>query len=249
MAHCENCGGPITLGEAPVKCEFCDTVNAPRPKQVVVQVPVPVSIVQQVAPAGSAPANEKRCPHCKKRLVTVVALDVSLSGCGACGGIWVDNASARKVLAKPEAVFADLARRAAAGASGSRGKADKPTCAECPAVLDRVRVHGLELDVCSDHGTWFDAYELDGLVRAMANGVSADAAPTVKCQTCHRAIPQDRANVTPNGLECDGCWRQEVRAQNDAADAAAMQRDGAVVAGVVLGVAAAMLGAMTDAKR
>ena len=37
------------------------------------------------------------------------------------GSIWVDNDSARKVLAKPERVFVELATRAATNARGGAG--------------------------------------------------------------------------------------------------------------------------------
>lgn len=242
MAHCSNCGGPIELGATPTKCEFCDTTNAPAPKEVMVAVPV--AVVHQVTQSAPAISGERRCPHCKKRLVTVVALGVSLSGCGACGGIWIDNASASKVLSNPESVFADLARRAAAGASGSRGKIDKPTCAECPAVLDRSRVHGIELDVCADHGTWFDARELEALVRLLRKETAPATEGMIECTSCHQPLAANRANLVGNGLWCDSCWRAEQRAQNAAADAQMNDTNTAVaVGGVLLGVAAAMLGA------
>jgi Zn-finger nucleic acid-binding protein len=178
--------------------------------------------------------------------VTVRAEDVSLSGCGACGGIWVDNASARSVLTNPLPVFADLARRASAGATGSRGKSEKPTCAECPAVLERSSVHGLELDVCSDHGTWFDALELDTLVKLLRHEpVTRAGAPAavVSCQGCGQAIASDRANITDAGLRCESCWRAEQAADLARFDADNRTRGGIAVGGVLLGVAAVMLGA------
>jgi len=250
MAHCTNCGGPVTLGDGPTTCPFCDTVNAPAPREV--SVAVPVQIVNTFVQAGAnAPAVERRCPHCRKRLVTVRAEDVSLSGCGACGGIWVDNASARSVLSNPLPVFADLARRASAGATGSRGKSEKPTCAECPAVLERSSVHGIELDVCPDHGTWFDGLELDTLVKLLRHEpVTRAGAPAavVACQGCGQAIASNRANITDAGLRCESCWRAEQAADLARFDADNRTRGGIAVGGVLLGVAAAMLGAGASSR-
>jgi Zn-finger nucleic acid-binding protein len=223
-------------------------MNEPAPKEVMVAVPV--QIVNNVVLASDPAAVERRCPHCKKRLVTVVADGVSLSGCGACGGIWVDNASARKVLSNPESVFADLARRAAAGATGSRGKSEKPTCAECPAILDRSSVQGIDLDVCAEHGTWFDARELETLVKILRHEpTTARADPSqqnmISCQMCHTMISSQRANITDYGLCCEACWRKETSDLIATSEADEVQR-GTVVGGVLLGVAAVMLGAVTS---
>jgi Zn-finger nucleic acid-binding protein len=255
MAHCSNCGSPLygpgAITDQPVKCPFCDAMNAPAPKEVMVAVPV--QIVNNVVLASDGGAVERRCPHCKKRLVTVVADGVSLSGCGACGGIWVDNASARSVLTNPESVFADLARRAAAGATGSRGKSEKPTCAECPAILDRASVHGIELDVCADHGTWFDARELETLVKILRHEPTDEPAQQksqqgmISCQMCHQMILEQRANVTEYGLCCEACWREQTR-ELIATSEAKMDDRGVVVGGIMLGVAAAMLGASTSSQ-
>ena len=177
---------------------FCDATNDPGPKEVVVAVPV--QIVTNIVQASGNAIVERRCPHCKKRLVTIVADGVSLSGCGGCGGIWIDNASARSVLGNPESVFADLARRCAAGATGSRGKVEKPTCAECPAILDRSRVHGIDLDTCAEHGTWFDACELETLVKILRHEPRDEqptnaASSTVTCQSCFAPILANRVNI------------------------------------------------------
>jgi Zn-finger nucleic acid-binding protein len=246
MAHCSNCGGPITIADQPVKCPFCEVTNEPAPKEVM--VPVPVQVVTNIVTGSSNAIVERRCPHCKKRLVTVVVKGVSLSGCGGCGGIWVDNASARSVLSNPESVFADLARRCAAGATGSRGKEAKPTCAECPAILDRSRVHGIDLDTCSEHGTWFDARELETLVRVLRHEVDPDETATVACQGCHQPIPANRANITDRGLLCDSCWRAETRELIAIADATNTE-NGMVVSGALVGIAAVMLGAAASSQK
>jgi Zn-finger nucleic acid-binding protein len=243
MAHCSNCGGPITLGSTPTTCPFCDEVVLARAHEVMVAVPV--QIVNTVVRAGPVSGVvERRCPHCKKRLVTVVAEGVSLSGCGACGGIWIDNASARSVLSNPKSVFADLARRAARGATGSRGKIDKPTCAECPAVLDRTRVHGIDLDVCGDHGTWFDALELETLVKVLNHEtVPQEPEATIHCAGCRQPLAASRANVTDRGLCCDACWRKEQQQLIAASDASINEAGaGMAVGGALLGIAAVLLG-------
>jgi Zn-finger nucleic acid-binding protein len=243
---CQYCGAPIERStEGPTTCSFCGRVNDPLPKKV--EVPVPVQVVENVVQVvGQAPAEvrELRCPQCRKRLVTAKVKDVDLSGCAGCGGIWIQNASARRVLADPEPIFVEMATRAGNNATNRKTHADERVCPECPAILDRVRSHGIDLDVCTDHGTWFDAYELASLVKIL-RGEQAAGAPgrIILCSGCQKPIEADRANVTDHGLRCDACWRAE---QNELV--AEFDRDiegkggGAVaVGGVLLGVAAAML--------
>src|SRR5258708_3248540 len=187
---CQNCGAPIgAASDKPVACPFCHAVNEPPPKEV--PVPVPVQVVNQVVQVmGSAEAFELRCPHCRRKLATVRVSGVDLNGCGACGGIWIDNAGAQHVLAAPEEVFAELATRAARNAKHVGMRAPKPVCAACPSELDRVMAPNvaIELDVCAQHGTWFDAHELAQLVHALTRPKTKpiprrDATECVGCHT------------------------------------------------------------------
>lgn len=249
---CQYCGAPIERSTtASTSCPFCNRVNDPLPTRV--EVPVPIEVVQnivQVTSPASAP-HELRCPRCRKRLFTAKVKDVELSACGGCGGIWIENASARRVLADPEPIFAEMATRAGNNAQARETHAEDRVCPECPAVLDKTRAHGLELDVCEEHGTWFDAFELAMLVRLLRGEKTAFQMPaasstehTVKCARCHQPIAADHANVTDIGLQCDGCWRSEQRAEIAAFDQKIQQEGGAfAVAGVMVGLAAAMLGA------
>lgn len=218
-------------------------------------MPVPVQVIQNVVQVtGSAAAagiRELRCPHCRKRLVTVDVKGVALSGCPGCGGIWIDNASARQVLAAPERVYGELAERAAANARNA-ARAASPICAECPATLDRTVAQGIELDVCPEHGTWFDAHELTQLTAALrGERVPAPASrrpPTVRCTGCRKELRAEQANVTDMGLRCDACWRSEQAELVRIADQNYQQTSGTVAAGVLVGVAAVLLGATASSR-
>ena len=216
------------------------------------QVPVPVQVVHNVVQVAAQPAGmrELRCPHCRKRLVTAVVKEVSLSGCSGCGGIWIDNVSARKVLAQPELVYGELAERAAENARGG-AYVQNPVCAECPAVLDKTMVQGITLDICAEHGTWFDSRELQRLVLAL-RGVNTrgNAQPKpgmIRCTGCNRELEASRANLTADGLQCETCWRQQV----DATEAAVQQsmNSSSVAATALVGVAAVLLGAVAGSQQ
>ncbi len=245
---CQYCGAPIERStESSTTCGFCGRVNDPLPRFVEVPVPVQIVNVVQTAP-DTASVRELRCPRCRKRLVTAKVKDVDLHGCAGCGGIWIENASARGVLANPEPIFGEMAKRAGDYATNRATHAGDRTCPQCPALLDRVTSHGIELDVCSDHGTWFDAYELGMLVRILRGEETAkpmnEPVRTIQCAHCHAEIIAERANITDMGLQCDACWRGEQNAEIASFDEKIRDQSSVVaVGGVLLGLAAAMISA------
>jgi Zn-finger nucleic acid-binding protein len=251
MSQCQNCSAPLSFrSDAPVVCEYCGASNLPPPKEV--EVPVPVQLVQNVIQvAGGERPHELRCPHCKKRLFGVRVEDVELDGCGGCGGIWIENTSAQRVVASPRAVFEELALRAAKNAHGRKVRARRPACPVCDATLDPVTVKKIPLDVCVDHGTWFDAREL-ALLSARLRGVparelSAGIGGEVPCAVCGKSIDAALANIGEEGPTCEMCWRARQAELVRLADAGHEQHVGMVGgagAGVLLvGLAAALVAA------
>jgi Zn-finger nucleic acid-binding protein len=102
------------------------------------------------------------CLRCGDAMHGAEANDVLLKGCGACGGIWLDNASAQLLVnqAPPDAVA--LVRRAM-GATRPAVSASEPL--RCPLCADPMQQRHLErtgvtVDVCAKHGTWYDHGEL-----------------------------------------------------------------------------------------
>lgn len=247
---CSQCGATIALSSTQATtCKFCGTVNQPLPREV--HVPVPVNVVHnvvQVLGEGGAP-QELRCPHCKKRLVGVEVEDATLHGCSGCGGIWIDNASARKILYAPLMSFTILSQRAAKNAKGGV-RQPRPTCAACPAILDKTYVHEIELDICGEHGTWFDALELSRLTTAirgeLVKGTAAklDVKP-IACVSCHVSHAANQLNITDSGPTCDACWRSRQSSLITRAD----ESHSNATAAVLIGVAGAMLGLGAIAAR
>ncbi len=171
MSACSQCGAPITLTDRAVTCTYCNASNVPAPKEVA--VPVPVQLIHNVVVASAASGDTSaRCPHCRKLLHGVRVGAIELNGCQGCGGIWITNADARQVLEKPEPIFADLARRCAGNAHGRSPRSQSPQCPVCSAILDGVVTHNIALDICAEHGTWFDANELDLLVRTRRGDIA-----------------------------------------------------------------------------
>lgn len=109
------------------------------------------------------------CPRCNLPLYPGEAAGVTMSACGHCGGLWLDNRSAQRVQqALPDEALA-LADRASRFGSGQVDTSHLLACPCCQKALARVNVKaaGVDIDVCSAHGTWFDRHELSAIARAL----------------------------------------------------------------------------------
>lgn len=118
------------------------------------------------------------CPRCAGGLLPVRLGASRVRECEGCGGLWVDN---RTFLA----ICADRERQASLGpeppppppafraAGGAQVRVKYLRCPVCRGMLDRVnfaRVSGVVVDVCAEHGTWFDRNELHRIIDFIAAG-------------------------------------------------------------------------------
>lgn len=90
-----------------------------------------------------------------------------LSGCSRCGGLWV---GAGPTPGNLEVVAATLESFAQARPSG----VPAVLCPECRANAVRASFEGVDLDVCTRHGVWFDRDEVAKVV-AQGSGLSTAA--------------------------------------------------------------------------
>ncbi|WP_394834618.1 zf-TFIIB domain-containing protein [Pendulispora rubella] len=106
------------------------------------------------------------CPHCPNRpLFEGARGTVKLHGCGVCGGVWIGNELAARLLQQLEPDAVALADQAAGHGMPFPQVSARPACPVCGVDLRRITVHGTrtELDLCDAHGTWFDRDELQSV--------------------------------------------------------------------------------------
>lgn len=177
---CGYCGSDFTIHEQDLEttcpscfarisnaarfCHHCGTAIAP----------------EEVA----ADPTDRVCPSCGDgRLLHSRALGdtrLTVLECGVCAGLWLGaevfrtlEERARKIappVADPAALRTEANTRARPPQSG--GPAYRP-CPMCRKRMNRVnfeRVSGILLDRCRDHGFWFDATELDAVLRFIKLG-------------------------------------------------------------------------------
>jgi Zn-finger nucleic acid-binding protein len=138
------------------------------------------------------------CPRCDRPLFEADAQGVVLLGCGMCGGIWLDNTSAQRVVTTLDTQVVELANRASAHASATPERLPAGRCAVCQCIMGRTRVTRLlvEVDVCPEHGTWFDRGELATILSALRSQPRPrTAAPAVDTPLSPNEIPDFRAGT------------------------------------------------------
>lgn len=115
------------------------------------------------------------CPRCAGRFAPVRVGEVELLECGGCGGAWMQPGPFERVCAERETQAAVLAgplsevRRGAPRAETVRYL----PCPECRKHMNRVnfaRYSGVIMDVCKEHGTFFDRDELRRIVSFIRDG-------------------------------------------------------------------------------
>ena len=113
-----------------------------------------------------------RCPACESALVQVPSQLFRLE-CGSCHGVWLDGAGTEQVVKGAISVIDDeeeAMRRRDRALTPYRGAPrafdGERSCPFCAGQLMTVTVPelGVDLDLCREHGTWFDMTELRAVV-------------------------------------------------------------------------------------
>jgi Zn-finger nucleic acid-binding protein len=118
-----------------------------------------------------AAGGQYNCPRCLQSLTASRAGAFLVDACTACGGLFIDNGATQELV---RAFDRDLVAFATTLGVG-KGQAVGPglirgelACPKCTGPLARVDLPSAQLaiDVCAEHGTWFDANELPKVARA-----------------------------------------------------------------------------------
>lgn len=164
---CASCGGP--LGSEPV-CAFCGAKVSRAPK-VIERVVERVVFVEH----GAGGSTSLSCPRCKVPLFQGKTETTSVFGCGACGGIWLDNAASQRLVSAIDGGIVSLGAKATRAARVSPELTASVACPVCAEALARKVFVGVELDVCAAHGTWFDRNEVERVARGIVASQNAIA--------------------------------------------------------------------------
>jgi Zn-finger nucleic acid-binding protein len=142
------------------------------------------------------------CPGCETPLLKARVKDTELYQCGKCFGFWVDRNMVEHICrkAREESIPSTLA-----DASAPNRRLEKVRYVRCPGcrkLMNRVNFSeysGIVVDVCREHGTWFDARELQEVVRFIRNGGMEKARERKEAELA--AARRKLRNVQPGASE------------------------------------------------
>ncbi len=182
MLACPRCGGSVPPTNH--DCQYCGTAlllrACPRCFARIFHEAQHCSHcgASAVVPArigDDGEADPLRCPRCASDLVGRLIDEVLIDECTACHGVWVDMVALERVLEERRQARAEriLGALAPAETAAQPGGPMYIRCPQCEVVMNRrmfARGSGIIVNVCRNHGTWFDGGELPSVIAFVMKG-------------------------------------------------------------------------------
>jgi Zn-finger nucleic acid-binding protein len=195
VVRCSSCGGPRQEGSP--HCTFCGADFTLHERDLNTVCPACLTRVSdaakfchccgvRIAPESAA-AGETRlaCPVCGDDacLTSRQAGQWAVMECGRCVGLWLGSDSFDRITQQAADGAAGIDEslpftgRPVAVAGGHRGPMYRkcPSCGKLMVRRNFGRASGVVIDVCRDHGVWFDADELPRILQWVRGGGLAKA--------------------------------------------------------------------------
>ncbi len=176
--NCPNCGAGVASDRN--LCEFCKT----RLKTIGCSKCLGLMFIgtrfcghcgAMAAPLDVSLDDESGdCPRCRNPLETLRVGETAFRGCTGCDGLWVGVSTFENVCAdgeKQSAVLGFLKERKSR--THSQTKVNYVPCPDCDQLMNRnnfARASGVIVDICKQHGVWFDADELPSIIEFIQKG-------------------------------------------------------------------------------
>lgn len=181
--NCPNCGSAVESDKT--QCEFCNsrlkTVACPSCLGLMFLGSKFCDHCGRKAKSVEILTDENvgDCPRCERRLESLRIEATAVRECTGCGGLWTNAETFESLCADKEQQSAVL------NFIGSRTFESRPTsaityvpCPECKQLMNRsnfARSSGVIIDLCKQHGVWFDADELPKIIDFIDKGGLARA--------------------------------------------------------------------------
>ncbi|MEM6531867.1 MAG: zf-TFIIB domain-containing protein [Myxococcota bacterium] len=172
---CGFCGASFTLHEQDLNviCPSCFTRISAQAK-FCHSCSTPIAVEQEL---GTDSAFE--CPVCEGgvRLSSRSIGETPVHECPSCAGLWISHAVFERAVRenRQQAIPGHRGPRARTHpvvAAPQKGPMYRK-CPECSTVMNREnygRRSGVIIDVCAEHGVWFDAQELEAILEWIRDG-------------------------------------------------------------------------------
>lgn len=173
---CASCGGPLHVGAR--ACPWC--------RSTVATCRCPACTAWNVAGAlhcqacgreltehdDAAVRTELACPRCQTHLHARKYAELDVDECDSCGGLFLAPTMLDRIVHehdRPTGVRLALPRRK----RRNETEVQYVRCPRCDVTMNRRmfgRISGVVVDICRDHGVWFDGGELDAVVDWIEKG-------------------------------------------------------------------------------
>ncbi len=113
------------------------------------------------------------CPRCKINLKALKINEIALRECQKCGGFWSDAETFESICAEKESQAKVLFFIAQQEFPKQNVAVNYVPCPDCKNLMNRnnfARSSGVILDICKQHGVWFDAEELPKIIEFIRKG-------------------------------------------------------------------------------
>jgi Zn-finger nucleic acid-binding protein len=176
--NCPNCGAAVSSDRT--QCEFC------KSRLKTVGCPECLGLMflgsKFCGHCGARAANAEvvetqnagDCPRCKRGLQAVNIDGEELRECLKCGGLWTSAETFEELCSDKEHQSAVLRH---VGHPERNLTATAPVsyvpCPDCKQLMNRsnfARSSGVIIDLCKQHGVWFDAGELPKIIEFIDKG-------------------------------------------------------------------------------
>lgn len=174
--NCPNCGAAVSSDST--QCEFCKsrlkTVGCPKCLGLMFLGSKFCSHCGAEATAVAVD-DEKggRCPRCGVELEGLNIADTHFRECTRCGGLWTNPATFEALCSDQERQSAVLSFIADRNYVVDSVPIKYVPCPDCKQLMNRsnfARMSGVIIDLCKQHGVWFDAGELPKIIEFINGG-------------------------------------------------------------------------------
>lgn len=178
--NCPNCGAAVSSDAA--QCEFCNsrlkTMACPECLALMFlgSRHCPQCGIIAIQPEIKAAENLGDCPRCKAELNQLQIDRINLRECRRCEGWWTDVETFENVCAEREhqaAVLSLIAAKHSRAENKIPVKISYVPCPDCRQLMNRSNFagsSGVIIDLCKQHGVWFDREELPKIIEFVRQG-------------------------------------------------------------------------------
>ena len=127
------------------------------------------------APRAEVVSTGRKCPRCRIEMQVVSLGETKVLECSTCLGLWLTTSAFESICSDKEKQSAALGSASLTGVDRTiaETKVNYVPCPECSQLMNRAnfaRCSGVIIDLCKQHGVWFDCNELSRIIEFIRAG-------------------------------------------------------------------------------